>query len=207
MFRNIKNAILFLLSGNMAGILSVLYTSLLGLPVPFAPVQLLCMNLLTDSLPAIAIGMEPSDESVLEEKQRDPSVGLLTKEFIEKILLQGILIATATMVSYYIGLETSPILASTMAFITLTTARLFHGFNCRSEHSIFKIGLTSNPFSICAFLGGVVFIALVLFVPALHSLFSVVSVTAVAVAQIIGLAILPSAIIQMVKIVMGKIKK
>ena len=206
-FRNIKNAIMFLLSGNMAGILSVLYTSLLGLPVPFAPVQLLCMNLLTDSLPAIAIGMEPSDESLLKEQPRDPSAGLLTKEFLGKILMQGLLIGATTMASYHIGLKTSAALASTMAFATLTVARLFHGFNCRSKNSIFKIGLTSNPFSIFAFLGGIVFMAFVLFVPAVHSLFSVVSVTAVATAQILGIAILPLVVIQIAKVVTERIKK
>lgn len=79
-YRNIKNAILFLLSGNMAGILSVLYTSLLGLPVPFAPVHLLFINLLTDSLPAIAIGVEPQDASLLEEKPRQASEGILSGE-------------------------------------------------------------------------------------------------------------------------------
>lgn len=206
-FRNIKNAIMFLLSGNMAGILSVLYTSLLGLPVPFAPVQLLCMNLLTDSLPAIAIGMEPSDETLLEEQPRDPSVGLLTKEFMGKILGQGLLIGAVTMASYHIGLKTSAALASTMAFATLTVARLFHGFNCRSKNSIFKIGLTSNPFSIFAFLGGMVFMAFVLFVPVVHSLFSVVPVTAITTAQILGLAILPLVVIQMAKVVIERIKR
>lgn len=205
-FRNIKNAILFLLSGNMAGILSVLYTSLLGLPVPFAPVHLLCMNLLTDSLPAIAIGMEPSDDTLLEEKPRDPSVGLLTKDFMGKILLQGGLIAAATMVAYYIGMETSDTLASTMAFATLTVARLFHGFNCRSKQSIFKIGLMSNKFSIYAFLFGLAFIALVLFVPFMHGLFSIAPVTGTAVAQILGLAILPSVVIQIVKTISENVK-
>lgn len=199
-FRNIKNAILFLLSGNMAGILSVLYTSLLGLPVPFEPVHLLCMNLLTDSLPAIAIGMEPSDDTLLEEKPRDPSVGLLTKDFALNILLQGGLIAIATMTAYYLGnpLET-PRVATTMAFATLTMARLFHGFNCRSKQSIFKIGLLSNKFSIGAFFFGVAFIALVLFVPFMHGLFSVATVSGKIVAEIVGLAVLPSVVIQIVK--------
>lgn len=206
-FRNIKNAILFLLSGNMAGILSVLYTSILGLPVPFAPVHLLCMNLLTDSLPAIAIGMEPSDESLLAEKPRDPAIGLLTKNFMGKIFLQGALIAAATMAAYYSGLRTSPALASTMAFATLTVARLFHGFNCRSKYSLFKIRLLSNPYSIFAFLGGIAFIALVLFVPILYSLFSVVRIPAITVVQILAFAIAPSVVIQIVKLIMEDRKK
>lgn len=102
-YRNIKNAILFLLSGNMAGILSVLYTSLLGLPVPFAPVHLLFINLLTDSLPAIAIGVEPQDASLLEEKPRQASEGILSGETFRRIMLQGLCIAASTMAAFYIG--------------------------------------------------------------------------------------------------------
>ena len=206
-FRNIKNAILFLLSGNMAGILSVLYTSLLGLPVPFAPVHLLCMNLLTDSLPAIAIGMEPSDESLLKEKPRDPSVGLLTKDFMGKILIQGALIAAVTMSAYYIGLEISPKKAATMAFATLTMARLFHGFNCRSKNSIFKIGLLSNKFSIFAFLGGIAFISLVLFVPILHGLFSVVTISLKELIIIASFSVIPSILLQIYKVIIEHIEK
>ena len=87
-YRNIKNAILFLLSGNMAGILSVIYTSVMGLPIPFAPVHLLFMNLLTDSLPALAIGVEPADENALKEKPRDPSRGILSGKLLKKIVLE-----------------------------------------------------------------------------------------------------------------------
>lgn len=199
-YRNIKNSILFLLSGNMAGILSVLYTSLMGLPVPFAPVHLLFMNLLTDSLPAIAIGMEPSDDTLLTEKPRDPAVGLLTKKFMWKLSVQGALIAVSTMVSFYLGLKTSPALASTMAFSTLTLARLFHGFNCRSERSIFKLGLKSNKYSIMAFFAGICFLACVLFVPIMHKLFSVVTLSVMSVLEIFIFAIAPSIIIQIAKV-------
>ena len=198
-YRNIKNAILFLLSGNMAGILAVLYTSLLGLPVPFAPVHLLFINLLTDSLPAIAIGMEPTDAMLLKEKPRDPSVGILTKDFFGKIFWQGGLIAIVVMIAYYIGLGESTMMASTMAFATLTLARLFHGFNCRSSRSVFKIGFLSNLYSIYAFFGGAALLALVLFVPALHGVFSVAALSGMQIAQIFGLAMIPTVIIQAIK--------
>lgn len=199
-YRNIKNAVLFLLSGNMAGILSVLYTSIVGLPVPFAPVHLLFMNLLTDSLPAIAIGMEPSDQTLLKEKPRDPSVGLLTKDFVWKMLLQGAVIAVATMAAFHLGLQQNAELASTMAFATLTLARLFHGFNCRSDQSVFKIGLKSNKYSVLAFFSGLCFLALVLFVPFMHSLFSVVTLSAAALLEIVLLAFAPTVIIQLIKV-------
>uniref|UniRef100_UPI004056E954 cation-translocating P-type ATPase n=1 Tax=Agathobacter sp. TaxID=2021311 RepID=UPI004056E954 len=203
-YRNIKNAILFLLSGNTAGILSVLYTSLLGLPVPFAPVHLLFINLLTDSLPAIAIGMEPADEKLLKEKPRDPSVGILTKDFLLQILWQGGLIAIVSMVAYHIGLGTDAQMASTMAFATLTLARLFHGFNCRSKSSVFEIGLASNWYSVAAFFAGVVFLMLVLFVPLLHGVFSVSILSREAILQIAGLAFVPTLIIQCIKWVRRK---
>lgn len=133
-YRNIKNAIGFLLSGNMAGILSVLYTSLMGLPVPFAPVHLLFINLLTDSLPAIAIGMEPAEKDLLSEEPRDPREGILTKKFMGTILIQGALIAAVTMAAFYVGLrQGDSALASTMAFATLTAARLFHGFTAGAD--------------------------------------------------------------------------
>lgn len=199
-FRNIKNAILFLLSGNTAGILSVLYTSIVGLPVPFAPVHLLFINLLTDSLPALAIGMEPADDKLLEERPRDPKVGIMTKDFMSTMFAEGVLIAVASMTAYYIGLQVGAATASTMAFATLTLARLFHGFNCRSKESIFRLGLGSNKYSLYAFAAGVCLLALVLFVPALHSVFSVVTLSAVAIGQVVALAFAPTAVIQIVKV-------
>ncbi|WP_124064913.1 cation-translocating P-type ATPase [Clostridium sp. E02] len=199
-YRNIKNAIQFLLSGNMAGILSVLYTSILGLPIPFAPVHLLFMNLLTDSLPAIAIGMEPADLDLLNSKPRKPSEGILTKNFMIHLLLQGGMIAAATMTAFYIGLnQGSNLLASTMAFATLTLARLFHGFNLRSSHSIFYLGFRNNWYSLGAFFTGALFLSLVLFVPFLKRLFLVSALTVNQTGAILILALIPTILIQGVK--------
>ncbi len=199
-YRNIKNAILFLLSGNTAGILSVLYTSIAGLPVPFAPVHLLFINLLTDSLPALAIGMEPADETLLQEKPRNPKTGIMTKDFITTMFVEGLLIATATMTAFHIGLSENSATASTMAFAVLTLARLFHGFNCRSRESIFALGLTSNKYSIYAFLGGVGLLALVLLLPPLHTVFCVAALSVPALFQIAGLALAPTILIQLWKV-------
>lgn len=203
-YRNIKNAILFLLSGNTAGVFSVLYTSIMGLPVPFAPVHLLFINLLTDSLPALAIGMEPADERLLDEKPRDPKTGIMTRDFIMTMIAEGVLIDVVTMTAYHIGIAGNPAKASTMAFATLTMARLFHGFNCRSKESIFEIGLGSNKYSLYAFAAGVCLLALVIFVPFLHSVFSVENLSATAIAQIIGLSFIPTVIIQLVKLCRNK---
>ena len=201
-YRNIKNAIQFLLSGNMAGILSVLYTSIMALPVPFAPVHLLFINLLTDSLPAIAIGMEPAEKDLLSQKPRNPKEGILTKEFMMKLILQGGLIAVCTMTAFHLGLnQGGAAVASTMAFCTLTLARLFHGFNCRSSHSIFRIGFSGNWYSLGAFMVGVVLLSLVMFVPFLERLFSVAPLTGSQIGLVYLLAVIPTVVIQLTKIV------
>ena len=201
-YRNIKNAIKFLLSGNMAGILSVLYTSLAALPVPFAPVHLLFINLLTDSLPAIAIGMEPAEKDLLSEAPRNPKTGILTKDFMTTILTQGGIIAVCTMIAFHAGLRTgSAATASTMAFATLTLARLFHGFNCRSKHNIFKLGFSSNWYSLGAFAAGVVLLGIVMFVPFMQNLFSVTPLTQSQLINVCLLAAVPTVLIQMFKII------
>ena len=199
-YRNIKNAVQFLLSGNMAGIMAVLYTSLAALPVPFQPVHLLFINLLTDSLPAIAIGMEKAEKDLLSEQPRDPKQGILTKDLMTALFVQGGLIAVCTMIAFYIGLSTDSATASSMAFATLTLARLFHGFNCRSRHSIFKIGLASNIYSVGAFFGGVLLLALVIFVPVMRTLFSVSPLSGYQIGMIALLAFIPTVIIQLYKV-------
>ncbi len=195
-YRNIKNAVMYLLSGNTAAIFAVLYTSLMALPVPFAPVQLLFINLLTDSLPALAIGMEPADDGLLKEKPRDPKEGLLTKDFLIRMVSQGALIAVVVIIAFYLGLKNGSAMASTMAFSTLTLARLFHGFNCRGNQAIWKLGFRTNPYSLYAFAAGVILLALVLLIPGLHGLFQVQTMSFLALMQVAGLALVPTIIIQ-----------
>ena len=200
-YRNIKNSIQFLLSGNMAGIFCVLYTSLLSLPLPFKPVHLLFINLITDSLPAIAIGMEPPEEGLLKEPPRNPKEGILTASFIRDILVQGALIAAATMWAYTTGLhEGGAGRACTMAFSTLTLARLFHGFNCRSSHSIIRLGLGCNLYSVMAFQLGVVLLAAVLFVPGLQIMFAAADLSLSQLTTLAAAAFLPTLAIQIHKI-------
>ena len=201
-YSNIKNALKFLLSGNAAGIFCVLYTSLMALPVPFAPVHLLFINLLTDSLPAIAIGMEEARGDLLRQKPRNPKEPILTRQLLGKIGGQGLLIAIATMVAFYLGLSAGgAAMASTMAFATLTLARLFHGFNCRGDRSIFRLGLWSNRFSMLAFLAGVLLLSSVLFVSVLKRLFLVSALSWAQVGWIALLAFLPTVCIQLGKLV------
>ena len=201
-YRNIRNSILFLLSGNMAGILAVLFCSIMGLPAPFAAVHLLFINLLTDSLPAIAIGMEKPADNLLKQKPRDPNKGILTKDFAGLMIGQGALIAIVSMIAFYLGNPTeTPLLASTMAFATLTLARLFHGFNCRGKESIFKLGILSNLYSIVAFLVGALLLVIVLFVPAIQTWFEVVSITQTQFGLIWLLAFAPTLVIQIIKVI------
>ena len=199
-YTNIKNAINFLLSGNMAGILCVLFTSILALPVPFTPVHLLFINLLTDSLPAIAIGVEPASGDLLDQKPRDPGEPILTRDLLLRIFLYGALIACAAMAAYFIGLRAGGDgLAMTLAFATLTLARLFHGFNCRGSLPLFRLGLLTNKASLCAFAAGVALLAAVLLIPGLQGLFQVAPFTVGQLGAAALLAFLPTLVIQLCK--------
>ena len=202
-YANIKNAIQFLLSGNTAGIFCVLYASLLALPVPFQPVHLLFINLLTDSLPAIAIGMEPARRGLLDQKPRDPKEPILSRDLLTRIGGQGLLIAIVTMIAFYLGYQGGDaVLASTMAFATLTLARLFHGFNCRGDASIFRLKFSTNKYSVMAFFAGVLLLLAVLFIPGLKGLFMVAPAFGVAnLGEIVLLAFLPTLVIQIIKVI------
>lgn len=200
-YENIRNAIGYLLSGNLSAIITVLFASIAALPVPFVAVQLLFINLVTDSLPALAIGMEPGNPDILKRKPRDPKASLLDKKFVTQISIQGFLISLSVITAFLLGLRDTPAIACTMAFSTLTFARLLHGFNCRSQHSIFKIGFKNNWYSLAAFALGTVLLALILFVPALHGLFAVQPLTAQEVWLIVILAIIPTILIQLVKVI------
>ena len=180
-YQNIKNSIQFLLSGNFGAILAVLYASIAGLPVPFAPVHLLFINLLTDSLPAIALGLEPHSKKVMDEKPRPMNESILTKDFLTKIGTEGLCIGITTMIGFMIGLTGeggNAVLASTMAFGTLCTARLVHGFNCKSDYPvIFSKRFWNNIYLIGAFLLGLVLITCVMTIPALDEVFKVQTLT------------------------------
>lgn len=205
---NIKNSIRFLLSGNMAGILSVFYASVAGLAMPFAPVHLLFINLLTDSLPAIAIGMEPGRENILEDKPRDINEPILDKDLSLKIMLEGLLIAVFTMTGYYIGLKQSgEAVASTMAFSILCLARLFHGFNCRGKNSIIKLGLMSNIYSVLAFLVGTLLLNVILFNHTIGDLFEVSYLTFSQYGYIYLLAFIPTVVVQICRFVKYDLKQ
>ena len=153
----------------------MLYASVAALPVPFAPVHLLFINLLTDSLPAIALGLEPHTDKVMEEKPRPVNESILTKDFLVNIGIEGFVIGVMTMIGFMIGYrEQNALLASTMAFGTLCMSRLVHGFNCKSNHPVlFTRKFFDNMYLIGAFILGVILMTCVMTIPSLHTLFKV----------------------------------
>lgn len=206
-FRNIRYSIQFLMSGNFAGILAVIYASVLALPLPFAPVHLLFINLLTDSLPAIALGLEPHRKEVMKDKPRNPQEPIMTKDFLASVGVEGLVIGIFTMVAFYIGYEEGDAaLASTMAFGTLCLGRLVHGFNCKSEKAIFvSEKLFQNMNLVLAFAVGFLMITAVLVIPGLQGIFQVVSLDFLRLVVVYGLALLNFPVIQMIKFIKEKV--
>ena len=198
-YRNIKNSIRYLLSGNFAGILCVLVCSLFMLPTPFYPVHLLFMNLITDSLPAIAIGMEAGRNDVLKEKPRSSTDSILNKEAFMQIGFEGVIIAVASMIAFMLGLKVNAMCASTMAFATICLSRLLHGFNCRSDQSLLKIGLLSNQMSVIAFFVGFGLLHFILFVPFMHGLFMIEPLMMNQLFIVYGLTLATMLVIQLTK--------
>ena len=209
LYRNIKYAIQFLLSGNFGAILAVLYASIAGLPVPFAPVHLLFINLLTDSLPAIALGVEPHTSDVMNEKPRPADESILTKDFLTKIGLEGLVIGVMTMISFLTGYhQDGALLGSTYAFGTLCLARLFHGYNCKSDHPvIFTKRFFNNKWMQGAFALGAILITAVLTIPGLHQVFKVETLNFEQLGTVYLYAFACFPIIQLLKWVRGKLSE
>ena len=200
-YANIKRAVQFLLSGNTAGILTVLYASLMELPVPFSAAHLLFINLLTDSLPAIALGLEPHTDEVMREKPRPRNEDILTKPFLLSVGMEGPVIAAATITAFYLGLSYGGAAAGqTMAFSTLCLSRLFHGFSCKSQHPVLLTRkFWNNRALLGAFAAGSLLLGLVLLVPALESLFSVAPLSIGMIGAVVGLAFCSMLTIQLLK--------
>lgn len=200
-YQNIKNSIQFLLSGNFGAILVVLFASIFSLPVPFEAVHLLFINLLTDSLPAIALGLEPHTSDVMKEKPRPMNESILTKPYLIGIGTEGLVIGTMTMIAFLMGYRGGDAaLASTMAFGTLCAGRLVHGFNCKSNRPvIFTKRFFNNIYLTGAFLLGLTAITTVLMVPGMKGLFKVVSLNMNQLLTVYGLAFLNLPIIQIIK--------
>lgn len=209
LYQNIKYAIQFLLSGNFGAILVVLIASICALPVPFAPVHLLFINLLTDSLPAIALGLEPHTKEIMKEQPRPAGESILTKNFLTRIGVGGCSIGIMTMLAFLIGyhgwftaadMGGSALLGSTMAFGTLCSSRLFHGFNCKSDHPVvFTRRVWNNRWLIGAFVLGMLLITFALACPAVDHVFKVETLGIPQLLTVYGLAFLNIPVIQCAK--------
>lgn len=200
-YQNIKNSIQFLLSGNFAAILVVLFASVAGLPVPFEPVHLLFINLLTDSLPAIALGLEPHREDVMRQRPRAVKESILTKDYLLTIGTEGLCIGIMTGIAFLLGYRSGgAALASTMAFGTLCVSRLVHGFNCKSAGPVvFSSEICNNIYLIGAFLAGWLLITGVLMIAGLNGIFKVVTLDFGWLLTVYGLAFLNLPVIQLLK--------
>ena len=209
LYENIKRAILFLLSGNLAGILVVLACALAGLGQPFAAIHLLFINLLTDSLPAIGLGLEPHQASVMRKKPRPANESILTKPFLISVGYSGLIIGIMTFLAYVLGRsEGGDYLGMTMAFATLCMSRLWHGFSCKSEEPVlFRKQMINNPFGLLAFFAGMILINAVLLVPPLKSLFSIASLTGLQYAWIHIFSFGSMILIQIVKFVKSVVQR
>lgn len=207
-YSNIKNAIKFLLAGNTAAIIVVLITSILNLPLPFTPVHLLFINLLTDSLPALALCMEPLQNNIMKEKPRPSDEPILNKETGIYILLHSVIIAACVMTAFLIGNQVSGTLASTMAFATLCLARLFEGFDSRGNESLFRLGIVTNIYSVGAFVAGALFLSAALFITPLHSFMNIDPMfSAENIIEITALAAVPFVLTQLFRVIKEIFKK
>ena len=200
-YENIKKAIQFLLAGNFAAILVVIVASLMSLPVPFAPVHLLFINLLTDSLPAIALGLEPCNHDVMGEKPRPVKESILTKDFLIRIGVEGGVIGAVVLAAFLIGYrDGNKVLAGTMAFAVLCLSRLLHGYNCKAKKPVIFTGeFFNNRFMQGAFLAGFVLLTVVLMVPVLHGFFAVQTLKMGELLTVYGLSGLSMLVIQGMK--------
>lgn len=197
-YNNIQNSIIYLLSGNLSAIITVVVASLFFLPDPFTAVQLLFINLVTDSLPAIAIGMEPDHPDVISQKPRKSDESILNKSALLQIGVEGLFIFIAVFAAYLIGLKVSDGTATTMAFSTLTLSRLLHGFSQRGNKPVWE--LPFNKYSVYAFIAGGVLLACILNIPALEPIFDVTKLSIVDAGVIVLFALGSFAAVQLFKI-------
>ncbi len=210
-YQNIKKCISFLLSSNLGEVITVFSAMLVGIGSPLLPTQILWVNLITDSLPALALGVEPVESDIMKRPPMPASTGFFTKETIAKILLMGIMISSLTLFAYVAGLyllpQTGAEIAGTMAFMTLALGQLFHAFNMKSDASLFKTGVKNNKYLVYALLGGIVLQGIIYFVPYLASVFNMVRLPALNLALVGVLSVAPIFIMEIAKGVVCLVKK
>ncbi|MDO4282694.1 MAG: calcium-translocating P-type ATPase, PMCA-type [Clostridia bacterium] len=204
-YRNIQKVIQFLLAGNIAEILTILIATLFNFDAPILAIHVLCINLATDSLPALALGVDPANKSIMKEKPVRSGT-LFEKSLIVRVILHGIFITIATMTAYLIGVKTdSHIVGQTMAFSVLALSQMFHAFNQRSNtDSIISTGNGHNQYLFWALLVSFILLVVVLFVPFMREIFSLTTLDLKEWLTVIFLSILPLILVEITKLIKRK---
>ncbi len=199
-YDNIRKAIHFLIATNIGEIVTIFMGLVLGLQSPLLAIQLLWINLVTDSLPAIAIGLEPPEKDIMERKPVNSKKGIFADGLWSKIILEGIMIGMLTLIAFSIGNKYYGVeVGRTMAFISMGLLELVHSFNIKSEKSIFKVGILENKFLIGSFILGFFVQTIVVFIPTLANIFNVTNLTSQQWIITLGISLLPIPIIELQK--------
>ncbi len=200
-YDNIRKAIHFLISCNIGEIITIFFSIIFGLSAPLSAVQLLWINLITDSFPALSLGMEPPDKNIMKNPPIPPNQGIFAHGLGVKVAVEGAFVGSLALVAYALGLNISPGCAGTMCFAVLGLTQLSHSFNARSEKSLFQAGFCGNKHLLlsavfCAFLQ-----IITICVPALNSIFGTTALGLTEWAAVIILSILPIPIMELQKLI------
>jgi len=199
-FDNIKKAVHFLIATNIGEIVTIFLGLVLGLKSPLLAIQLLWINLVTDSLPAIALGLEKPETDIMNKKPRDSKKGIFADGLWQRIITEGTMLGILTLVAFSVGNYLYDIeVGRTMAFVSLGLLELVHSFNIKSEESIFKVGLFENKYLMGAFILGVILQIVVVVIPSVAEVFKLVPLTQVQWMYTFGISILPLVIMEIQK--------
>lgn len=194
-YENIRKFIRYLLASNVGEILVMLFAMVLALPLPLLPIQILWVNLVTDGLPAMALGVDSAEDNVMKHGPRKPHEGVFSRGLGWKIISRGFLIGMVTLLAFWIALKDNPdqlVKAQTIAFSTLVMAQLIHVFDCRSERSILHRNPFENVYLVFAVLSSVLLLLIVIYIPSLHAIFHTVPLMVRDWLLVIGMAAIPT---------------
>ena len=199
-YDNIRKAVHFLIATNIGEIVTIFLGLILGMNAPLLAIQLLWINLVTDSIPAIALGLEPEDKNIMNRKPKDAKKGIFSDGLWGKIIVEGTMIGVLTLFIFSLGNKLYGLdVARTMAFISLGMIEMIHSFNIRSEESIFKVGLFHNKYLVGAFIIGLIMQIGIVFVPWLANVFDLVPLTYTQWLYVAGVSISPIIIVELQK--------
>jgi len=199
-YENIRKAVHFLIATNIGEIVTIFLGLILGMNTPLLAIQLLWINLVTDSIPAIALGLEPEDKNIMNKKPKDSKAGIFSEGLWGKIIVEGIMIGVLTLFIFSLGNKLFGLeVARTMAFVSLGMIEMVHSFNIRSEESIFKVGLFHNKYLVGAFIIGTIMQCGIVFVPAIARIFDLVSLNSIQWLYVVGVSVVPIIVMELQK--------